>query len=89
MSKGNYELYAELSVMLKKVDADVKKIMTFAEENKLIFNIIGAKYIPKSDEIRSPDNEDMVPTEDEEPSEDYGYYPQHDRGTLWISSNCY
>ena len=87
--KTNKELYAELNKRLKQAQAELNEIAKFAEEHKLIFEFLGATYVPKSEEIRSTYSEDMVPTEDEEPSDEAGFYSPVDRGTFWVSSNCW
>jgi hypothetical protein len=73
--KTNKELYEELKKLVDKANSALKDAEDFA--------------VPKTDEVRSEYSEDMYPTEDVEPSEDAGFYSPDDRGTFWVSSNCW
>ena len=87
--KTGKELYTELNAILKDVDSKLEEAKKFATENKLTFSYCGATFVPKTDEVWSEWSDELLPVEKVEPSEEAGFYPRTDRGTMWVSSNCW
>lgn len=88
MEKTNKELYTELAEKLKEIQDKANEAAKFATENKLTFQIFGATFVPDTNEVRDEYDEGFIPVDEISPSEEGGFYPE-DRGTFWVSSNCW
>lgn len=86
--KTNKELYAELAEKIKEIEDKAAEVAKFATQNKLTFNLFGSTFVPKTKKVRSEWSEELLDVERVGPGEDGGFYPE-DRGTFWVSSNCY